>query len=210
MKKRLMVCMLAFTMLVSSMPAMVSAGDEQSAAAFSSSGTEIQTAEESQGQQPEFSAQELSPGNDEAQGTEAEIFTDGSTDGGIQIEEAEQGMLLSASQYMVARLRLPVQGQPGQYDDTADLSGLSFDMYEENNTNPEGWAYKNTAVSSYDQHYNLYKIDFNYVGNAVKKYKVVLKDNPFYEMQDTVLSSTESFVPENTFCLLYTSPSPRD
>ncbi|MDO4274637.1 MAG: hypothetical protein Q4D16_13290 [Eubacteriales bacterium] len=195
MKKRLLACMLAFTMMLTSVPAMASAVGMEDTAVFSSSETEVQMPEENLNQQAEFSAQE--PLSEQVQ--EAGDFTDGrSRNAGGGVEEAEEGALLSAAQYVVLRLRLPLEGQPGQYDDQADLSGLSFVLYEKDSNDPGAWVQKTTAVSSFALGYNVYKIDFNYVGNEIKDYKVVLLDNPFYEMQDAIVTSNNSYVPTDT------------
>lgn len=135
------------------------------------------------------------------------VFTDGSNDEVQEVEEAEEGAILSASHFVVPILKLLIQGQPGQYDDTADLSGLIFLLYEAADDTAQNWNYKNAAMSSYDKAHSLYTVLFQGLGETSKVYKIVLQDNPFYEMKDHYFFSIPSYIPEGFLELTRKAPA---
>ncbi|MDC7290425.1 hypothetical protein NXH76_21795 [Blautia schinkii] len=200
MKKRLITCMLAFTMLFTAMP--VNAAEDSEPAALFGSFQGEQDPEGISGYVKDFD-----DGSDAGYSAESGwVFTDGNSSEVQNIEEAEEAPLLSASQYVVPILKLPIPGQPGQYDDTADLSGLIFTLYETDGNTPENLVYKDSAMSSYDTYNSLYKVFFQGLGDTSKAYKIILQDNPFYEMTDSYLFSVGSYVPSGTLELVKKAP----
>ena len=105
--------------------------------------------------------------------------------------------------YSMLQVRL-YDSQTGSYDTSANLSGLTFQLYEQQPDN--SWILMGTAISSYKAHLGIYVAEFGRISGASPdaKHKVVLAENISFTMPETEITlggSEQQLTPSTSYFL---------